>query len=63
MVGDEAHPSFSRRGREKSDEPPTQYKGMRPLQLIPILVQAIQEQQAIIEKLQNKIKNLESKVY
>lgn len=46
-------------GRIKTE--PTEYKGVKTLDLIPILVNAIQEQQKLIDALQTKVANLEKK--
>ena len=44
-----------------SDEEPTEYYNVRYQDLIPVLVKAIQEQQAIIEQLKARLTALESK--
>ncbi|MBC7447402.1 MAG: tail fiber domain-containing protein [Hymenobacteraceae bacterium] len=53
LVKDEAHP-----GKEKNDAP-ILYKGVNYTGLTPILIKAVQEQQALIEALTKRIEQLE----
>ena len=60
LVVDAVHPpEFDSKGKPKGD--PVQYKGVKTLEMIPILVQAIQEQQKLIEDLQSQVNELKHK--
>ena len=59
LVTDVAHPTKDKEKGEKAEEPIT-YKGVKMMELIPVLVQAIQEQQATIEELKAQIAQLKN---
>jgi len=62
LVSNNTHPSAAESRGEKSDDPPISYKGLNYIELIPILIDAAKEQQTIIERQQERINQLESKV-
>jgi hypothetical protein len=60
LVTDEIHPgTFNDETGEESE--PIQYKGVKYMEMIPILLKAIQEQQDMIEELKDKVDRLEGK--
>ncbi len=52
-------PETDQKGNPKGD--PVNYKGIKSMEMIPILLQAIQEQQKLIEDLQAKVSKLENR--
>lgn len=62
LVSDNSHPSATESRGEKSDDPPINYMGLDYMELIPVLIEAVKEQQTIIEKQQEEINQLKSKV-
>ena len=60
LVRTEKHPSPGEL-EGKEGEPPITYKSVNYLALIPVLVEAIKEQQAMIEQLQNDVNRLSEK--
>jgi len=61
MVVDAVHPSAEALRNERGGEP-IRYKGVDQMAMIPILVQAIKEQQMIIESLQKELAALKAQV-
>lgn len=67
LVTDAVHPAKSDLHGAKfairtEEEQPVHYKAIKPLQMIPILVKAVQEQQALIEELQSQIGILQNRL-
>lgn len=62
LVQNAVHPSAESLQGEHGRGEPTRYLGYDPIQLIPLLVKAVQEQQELIEQQQKAIKALEAKV-
>jgi hypothetical protein len=58
LVFDAVHPSAEESRGERGGEP-VSYKGVNMIELIPVLLQAIKEQQVKIEELERKIENLQ----
>jgi hypothetical protein len=58
LVSSNTHPSTAESRDEKSSDPPIEYKGVNYSELIPILIEAIKEQQQEIEELKSQIKTL-----
>ena len=61
LVSDNMHPSAAVSRGERSNDPPIAYKGINYMEMIPILVEAIKEQQQEIETLKAEITMLKSK--
>lgn len=62
LVSDNSHPSASESRGEKSNDPNITYKGLNSMEFIPILIEAVKEQQSIIEKQQEEIEKQETKI-
>ncbi|NIT61938.1 MAG: hypothetical protein GWN00_38800, partial [Aliifodinibius sp.] len=60
LVTENTHPSAAETRGEKKDDPPVQYKGLKYMELIPILIEAVKEQQQEIEALKAEISALKS---
>ena len=61
LVTSNVHFAPSGRDNDLQTEPPIQYKGVNYLEIIPMLLSALQSQQAQIEKLQTRVEELSNR--
>jgi hypothetical protein len=60
LVIDAVHPSAKENRGERGEEE-IHYKGVKYMELVPILIQAVKEQQEMINQLTKRIEDLERK--